>query len=146
MTIKPFKKQVEWKKEIKLTCRESYTHYFAVYESFLNVDGVPLKFRMQTGMMHYIEDEHSPSNDIEVDVNYENGVHQILEMALLNSNDPDDLKSLSKRYGISLTEKKLCEIRREFSRLQRQIEIDWETEYNQLLKNDTHIKNLGDSK
>ncbi|WP_140208013.1 hypothetical protein [Vibrio parahaemolyticus] len=110
------------------------------------VGGVRLNFRMQTGMMHYIENEYSPSNDIEVDVNYENGVHQILEMALLNSNDPDDLKSLSKRYGISLTEKKMSEIRRRFSRLQRQIERDWEAEYNQLLKNDSHIKNLGDSK
>ncbi|EOS8336341.1 hypothetical protein ACNPDD_004030 [Vibrio vulnificus] len=138
--------QIEWKQEIKLTCRESYTHYFAVYESFLNVDGVPLKFRMQTGMMHYIENEYSPSNEIELDVNYENGVHQILEMALLNSNDPYDLKSLSKRYGISLTDKKLCEIRRRFSRLQRQIERDWEAEYNQLLKDDSHIKSLGNIK
>ncbi|HCM1140643.1 hypothetical protein WL049_23010 [Vibrio alginolyticus] len=144
MTI--IRKQIEWKQEIKPTCRDPYTHYCAVYESVLVVGGVRLNFRMQTGMMHYIENEYSPSNEIEVDVNYENGVHQILEMALLNSNDPDDLKSLSMRYGIGLTEQRLSEIRREFSRLQRQIEIDWETEYNQLLKNDTHIKNLGDSK
>lgn len=144
MTI--IRKQIEWKQEIKPTYIDPYTHYFAVYESVLVVGGVRLNFRMQTGMMHYIENEYSPSNDIEVDVNYENGVHQILEMALLNSTDPNDLKSLSMRYGISLTEKKLCEIRREFSRLQRQIETDWETEYNQLLRDDSHIKNLGDSK
>lgn len=144
MTI--IRKQIEWKQEIQPTCRDPYTHYCAVYESVLVVGGVRLNFRMQTGMMHYIENEYSPSNDIEVDVNYENGVHQILEMALLNSNDPDDLKSLSMRYGIGLTEKRLSEIRREFSRLQRQIEIDWEAEYNQLLRDDSHIKNLGDSK
>ncbi|HCG9257380.1 TPA: hypothetical protein ACOL2P_004383 [Vibrio parahaemolyticus] len=144
MTI--IRKQIEWKQEIQPTCRDPYTHYCAVYESVLVVGGVRLNFRMQTGMMHYIENEYSPSNEIEVDVNYENGVHQILEMALLNSNDPDDLKSLSKRYGISLTDKKLCEIRLEFSRLQRQIETDWEAEYNKLLKDDTHIKKLGDSK
>ncbi|EJC7971176.1 hypothetical protein M0Q57_004584 [Vibrio parahaemolyticus] len=144
MTI--IRKKIEWKQEIQPTCRDPYTHYCAVYESVLVFGGVRLNFRMQTGMMHYIENEYSPSNEIEVDVNYENGVHQILEMALLNSNDSDDLKSLSKRYGISLTDKKLCEIRREFSRLQRQIEIDWETEYNKLLKDDSHIKNLGDSK
>lgn len=146
MTINPFTKKIEWKQEIKPTCRAPYAHYFAVYESSLKVDSVRLNFRMQTGMMHYIENEYSPSNDIEVDVNYENGVHQILEMALLNSNDPYDLKSLSKRYEIRLTEKKLCEIRREFSRLQRQIEIDWETEYTQLLKDDSHIKSLGNIK
>lgn len=139
-------KKIEWKQEVKPTCRDPYTHYFAVYESVLVVGGVRLNFRMQTGMMHYIENEYSPSNDIEVDVNYENGVHQILEMALLHSTDPDDLKSLSMRYGICLTEKKLSEIRREFSQLQRQIERDWEAEYNQLLKDDSHIKNLGDSK
>ncbi|EHU0358677.1 hypothetical protein [Vibrio sp. A1-1] len=144
MTI--IRKQIEWKQEIQPTCRDPYTHYFAVYESVLVVGGVRLNFRMQTGMMHYIENEYSPSNEIEVDVNYENGVHQILEMALLNSNDPDDLKSLSMRYGISLTEKKLGEIRREFSRLQRQIERDWEAEYNQLLKDDSHIKSLGNIK
>ncbi|EPM5840935.1 hypothetical protein ACTNNG_004423 [Vibrio parahaemolyticus] len=144
MTI--IRKQIEWKQEVKPTYRDPYTHYFAIYESALVVDGVRLNFRMQTGMMHYVEDEYSPSNEIEVDVNYENGVHQILEMALLNSNDPDDLKSLSVRYGIGLTEKRLSEIRREFSRLQRQIERDWEAEYNQLLKDDSHIKNLGDSK
>ncbi|HCE3031573.1 hypothetical protein HJ160_22340 [Vibrio parahaemolyticus] len=139
-------RQIEWKKEIDTASRAPYMHYFAVYESALVVDGVRLNFRMQTGMMHYIENEYSPSNEIEVDVNYENGVHQILEMALLHSTDPDDLKSLSMRYGICLTEKKLSEIRREFSQLQRQIERDWEAEYKQLLKNDTHIKNLGDSK
>ncbi|TOI49051.1 hypothetical protein [Vibrio parahaemolyticus] len=144
MTI--IRKQIEWKQEIQPTCRDPYTHYFAVYESVLVVGGVRLHFRMQTGMMHYIENEYSPSNEIEVDVNYESGVHQILEMALLNSNDSDDLKSLSKRYGVNLTEEKLGEIRREFSRLQRQIEIDWEAEYNQLLRDDSHIKNLGDSK
>lgn len=144
MTI--IRKQNEWKQEIKPTYIDPYTHYFAVYESVLVVDGVRLNFRMQTGMMDYAEDEYSPSNEIEVDVNYENGVHQILEMALLHSTDPDDLKSLSKRYGVILTEEKLSEIRSEFSRLQRQIEIDWETEYNQLLKDDSHIKNLGDSK
>lgn len=144
MTI--IRKQIEWKQEIKPTYLDPYTHYFAIYESALVVDGVRLNFRMQTGMMHYVEDEYSPSNEIEVDVNYENGVHQILEMALLNSNDPDDLKSLSKRYGISLTEKMMNEIRRRFSRLQRQIERDWEAEYNKLLKDDSHIKNLGDSK
>ena len=144
MTI--IRKQNEWKQEIKPTYIDPYTHYFAVYESVLVVDGVRLNFRMQTGMMDYAEDEYSPSNEIEVDVNYENGVHQILEMALLHSTDPDDLKSLSMRYGICLTEKKLSEIRREFSRLQRQIETDWEAEYNKLLKDDSHIKNLGDSK